>query len=156
MQDVDSSRKVLVRKKIKRSKRDLRGLYETLAPRYVVSRKSPSASVIKEPGLSDVRVRKSNFSEFGSKTEWNTELWQYAQRDPLPYKKINRVEKRPAHEETTIDRQTIHGGIIAKLKAVRPQLLSPCRKTTSNPITSATQSTHSTASGNFKRLASAY
>ena len=71
----------------KRSKRDLRGLWETLAPDSTVVRTSETTTVINEPGVTEVRVRNSDIAKFGTRAERNTDLWQYAQRRPLPYKK---------------------------------------------------------------------
>ena len=77
----------LARKVTKRSKRDLRGLWETLAPGSTVVRTSDTTTVIKEPGVPEVSVRNSDIAKFGTRAERNTELWQYAQRRPLPYDK---------------------------------------------------------------------
>ena len=77
----------LSRKFSKRSKGDLRGLWETLAPGSTVVRTSPTTAVIKEPGVPDVRVRNSDIVKFGTRAERNPDLWQYAQRRPLPYEK---------------------------------------------------------------------
>ena len=70
----------LARKVTKRSKRDLRGLWETLAPGSTVVRTSDTTTVIKEPGVPEVRVRNSDFAKFGTRAERNTDLLQYAQR----------------------------------------------------------------------------
>ena len=77
----------LARKVTKRSKRDLRGLWETLAPGSTVVRTSDKTTVMKEPGVPEVSVRNSDIAKFGTRAERNTELWQYAQRRPLPYDK---------------------------------------------------------------------
>ena len=77
----------LARKVSKRSQRDLRCLWETLAPGSTVFRTSETTTVIKEPGVPEVSVRYSNIANFGTHAERNTELWQYAQRRPLPYEK---------------------------------------------------------------------
>ena len=69
----------LARKVSKRSKRDLRGLWETLAPGSTVVRTSDTTAVFKEPGVPEVSVRNSDFANFGTRAERNTELWQYAQ-----------------------------------------------------------------------------
>ena len=71
----------------KRSKRDLRGLWETLAPGSTVVRTSDTTTVIKEPGVPENSVRNSDIAKFGTRAERNTNLWQYAQRRPLPYEK---------------------------------------------------------------------
>ena len=74
----------LTRKAIKRPKRDLRGLWETLAPGSTVVRTSDTTTVIKEPRVPEVRVRNSDIAKFGTRAERNTDLWQYDQRRPLP------------------------------------------------------------------------
>ena len=73
----------LARKVSKQSKKDLRGLWETLP----VVRTSPTTTVIKEPGVHEVTVRNSDIAKFGTRADRNTELWQFAQRRPLPYDK---------------------------------------------------------------------
>ena len=73
----------LARKVTKRSKRDLRGLWETLAPGSTVVRTSDTTTVIKEHGVPEVRVRNIDIAKFGNRAERNTDLWQYAQRRPL-------------------------------------------------------------------------
>ena len=77
----------LARKVTKRSKRELRGWWETLAPGSTVERTSDTTTVIKEPAVPDVRVRNSDIAKFGTRAERNTDLWQYAQRSPLLYEK---------------------------------------------------------------------
>ena len=88
----------LARKVSKRSKRDLRGLWETLAPGSTVVRTSPTTTVIKEPGVPEVRVRNSDIAKFGTRNERNTDLWQYAQRGLLPSEKTTE-EKIAQHTE---------------------------------------------------------
>ena len=66
----------LARKGIKRSKRDLRGLWETLTPGSTVVRTSDTTTVIKEPGVPEERVRNSDIAKFGTRAERNTDLWQ--------------------------------------------------------------------------------
>ena len=78
----------LARKVSKRSKKDLRGLWETLAPGSTVVRtSSTTTTAIKEPGVPEVKVRNSRIAKFVIRAEQITELWQYAQRRPLPYDK---------------------------------------------------------------------
>ena len=84
----------LARKVSKPSMRDLRGLLELLAPGSRVDRTSPTTTAIKEPGVPEVKVRNSDIAMFGTWAEPNTELWQYAQRIPLPYDKT--TEKNSA------------------------------------------------------------
>ena len=86
----------LARKISKRSKRDLRGLWETLVPGSTVVRTSPTTTVTKEPGDPEVRVRNNDIAKFGTCAERNTDLWQYAQRRPLPYDKTT-VQKIAQH-----------------------------------------------------------
>ena len=73
----------LARKVSKRSKRDLRGLWKTLAPGSTVVRTSPTTTVIKEPGVPEVRVRNIDIAKLGTRAERNMDLWQYAQRRPF-------------------------------------------------------------------------
>ena len=89
----------LARKVSKRLKRDLRGLWETLDPGSTVVRTSPTTTLIKEPGVPEVRVRNNDIAKFGTRAEPNTELWQYAQRRPLPYEKMTE-EKIAQHERS--------------------------------------------------------
>ena len=77
----------LARKVTKRSKRDLRGLWETLAPGSTVVRTSDTTTVIKEPRVPEFCVRNSDIAKFGTRAERNTDLWEYAKRRPLPYEK---------------------------------------------------------------------
>ena len=89
----------LARKVSKRSKRDLRGLWETLAPGSTLVKTSDTTTVIKEPGVPEVSVRNSDIAKFGTRAERNTELWQYAQRRPLPYEKTTEEKiALPTHE----------------------------------------------------------
>ena len=85
----------LARKVTKRSKRDLRGLWETLAPGSTVVRTSDTTTVFKEPGVPEVRVLNSDIAKFGTRAERNTDLWQNAQRRPLPYEKAK--EEKISH-----------------------------------------------------------
>ena len=77
----------LARKVTQRSKRDHRGLWETLAPGSTVVRTSDTTTVIKEPGVPEVCVGNSDIAKFGTRAERNTDLWEYAKRRPLPYEK---------------------------------------------------------------------
>ena len=82
----------LARKSSKRSQRDLHGLWETLAPGSTVVRTSPTTTVIKETGVPVVQVRDNDIAKFGTRAERNTDLWQYAQRRPLPYDRTTEEE----------------------------------------------------------------
>ena len=86
----------LARNVTKRPERDLRGLWETLAPGSTVERTSDTTTVINEPGVPDVRVRNSDIAKFGTRAERHADIWQYAQRSPLPYE-ITTEEKIAQH-----------------------------------------------------------
>ena len=77
----------IAQKVTKRSKRDLRGLWETMAPGSTVEIPSDTTTVIKELGVPEVRVRNSEIAKFGTRAERHTDIWQYAQQRPLPYEK---------------------------------------------------------------------
>ena len=77
----------LAQKVTKRSKRDLHGLWETLAPGSAVERTSDTTKVINEPGVPEVRVRNSDIAKFGTRAERHTDIWQYAQRRPVPFER---------------------------------------------------------------------
>ena len=77
----------LARKMSKHYKRDLRGLWGTLAPGSTVIRTLPTTTTIKETGVPEVKARNSDIAKFGTRAERNTKLWQYAQRRLLPYDK---------------------------------------------------------------------
>ena len=59
----------LARKVSKRSKRYLRGLWETLAPGSMVVRTSDTTTIIKEPGVPEVSVRNSDIAKFGTRAD---------------------------------------------------------------------------------------
>ena len=59
----------VARKVSKRSKRNLRGLWETLAPGSIVVITSPTTTVIKEPGVPEVRFRNNDIAKFGTRAE---------------------------------------------------------------------------------------
>ena len=98
----------LARKVSNRFKRDLRGLWETLASGSTVVRTSDTTTVIKEPGVPEVSVRNSDIAKFGTRAERNTELRQYAQRVPLPYEKTTE-EKIAQHTKDL--KKKYHGEI---------------------------------------------
>ena len=64
----------LAQKVTKRSKRDLRGLWETLAPGSTVVRTSDTTTAIKEPAVPEVRVRNSDIAKFGTRAERHTDI----------------------------------------------------------------------------------
>ena len=67
-----------------------------MAPGSTVVRTSPTTTVIKEPGVPEVRVRNNDIAKFGTRAERNTDLWQYAQRRTFPYDKTRK--DRSAHK----------------------------------------------------------
>ena len=82
----------LFRKVSERLRKDLRGIWETLAPGSTVVRTSPTITVVKEPGVPEVRVKNSDIAKIGTRAEPNTDLWQYAQR--RLFRMIRRLRKR--------------------------------------------------------------
>ena len=74
----------------KRSKKNLDGLYEVLAPGSVIQKTDQYTSVIREPGKMEVTVRNSDIAKFGTREERKTKLTEY----------INRRGPR-THEKTT-------------------------------------------------------
>ena len=76
----------------------MRGLWDTLVPGSTVVRISPTTTVIRETDVPEVKVRHSDIAKFGTEIERNTDLWQYAQRRPLPYDKTTE-EKIALHSK---------------------------------------------------------
>ena len=74
----------------KRSKKNLDGLYEVLAPGSVVQKTEQYTSVLRDPGIVEVTVRNSDIAKFGTREERKTKLTEY----------INRRGPR-THEKTT-------------------------------------------------------
>ena len=73
----------------RRSKKNLEGLYEVLAPGSHILKVSPTTSSIKEPGKPIVTVRNSDIAKFGTQLERQTPLKAYAdRRGPRSGKKI--------------------------------------------------------------------
>ena len=64
----------------RRSKKNLEGLYEVLAPGSHILKVSPTTSTIREPGKPIVTVRNSDMAKFGTKLERQTPLKAYADR----------------------------------------------------------------------------
>ena len=58
----------------RRSKKNLEGLYEVLAPGSNIVKVSPTTSTIKEPGKPMVTVRNSGIAKFGTIQERQTAL----------------------------------------------------------------------------------
>ena len=71
----------------KRTKNDLRGLWDSLAPGGIVLRTSATTTVNKVPEVPLVQVMNNEIAKFGTKAELNTPLWQNVQRRPPLYKK---------------------------------------------------------------------
>ena len=94
------------RPRTKRSKKNLDGLYEVLAPGSSVVKTDTFTSVINEPGNKDVTIRNSDLAKFGTKGERQTELQVYANRRPkTPTGKItedliNQSSRKRVQEET--------------------------------------------------------
>ena len=73
----------------RRSKKNLEGLYEVLAPGSHILKVSPTTSTIKEPGKPIVTVRNSDIAKFGTQLERQTPLKAYADhRGPRSGEKI--------------------------------------------------------------------
>ena len=64
----------------RRSKKNLEGLYEVLAPGSHILKVSPTTSTIKEPGKPVVTVTNSDIAKFGTQLEQQTPLKPYADR----------------------------------------------------------------------------
>ena len=64
----------------RRSKKNLEGLYEVLAPGSHIFKISPASSTIKEPGKPVVTVRNSDIAKFSTHLERQTPLKAYADR----------------------------------------------------------------------------
>ena len=64
----------------RRSKKNLEGLYEVLAPGSHILKVSPTTSTTKEPGKPVVPLRNSDFAKFGTQLERPTPLKAYADR----------------------------------------------------------------------------
>ena len=87
----------------KRAKRQLAGLYEVHKPGYFVTKSSPTATIIIEPGRPPVKVRDSDLAKFGTKAERSTNLWAYAQRRLAPYEQT--TETKIAKHSNDVKRQ---------------------------------------------------
>ena len=64
----------------KRSKNNLDGLYEVLAPGSVVQKTDQCTSVIREPEKVEVTVRNSDIVKIGTHDERKTKLMEYVNR----------------------------------------------------------------------------
>ena len=64
----------------RRSKINLEGLYEVLAPGSHILKVSPTTSTIKEPGKPVVMVRNSDIAKFGTQLERQSPLKAYVDR----------------------------------------------------------------------------
>ena len=64
----------------KRSKKNLNGLYEILAPGSLVQKTDQHTSVIREPGKLRVTVCDSDFAKFGTRDKRKTKLSRYINR----------------------------------------------------------------------------
>ena len=64
----------------RRSKKNLHGLYEALAPGSVDQKTDQLTSVIREPGKLEVTVQNSGIAKFGTRDERKTKLMDYVNR----------------------------------------------------------------------------
>ena len=64
----------------RRSRKNLEGFYEVLAPGSLILKVSPTTSMIKDPGKPMVTVRNSEIAKFGTQLERQTPLKAYADR----------------------------------------------------------------------------
>ena len=110
----------MARKLTKRSKWDLRGLWETLAPGSTVVRTSDITSVIKETGVPEACVRNSDIAKFGARAERNTDLWEYAKRRLLTYE--NTTEGKISQHTKELKKNSVGK---SKFVTARPNLTRP-------------------------------
>ena len=152
----------LARKVTKRSKRDLRGLWETLAPGSTVVRTSDTTTVIKEPGVPEVCVRNSDIAKFGTRAERNKDLWEYAKRHLLPYEKTTeekisqhtkdlkkkfrgeiKIRHRPNQSDAASGVSSANSNIskaMASRKPKQPHLGGKCSRNTSTTLNTSNAS----------------
>ena len=64
----------------KRSKKNIDGLYQVLAPGFGVQKTNQYTSVIREPGKLDAIVRNSNIAKFGNRNERKIKMTDYINR----------------------------------------------------------------------------
>ena len=75
----------------KRSKKNLDGLYEVLAPGSIVQKTDQYTAVLREPGKVEVTVRNSDIAKFGTRDQRKTKLMEYVNlRGPRIHEKKNR------------------------------------------------------------------
>ena len=117
----------------KGSKIDRRCLWDAFAPGSVVTRTSPTATVIREPGAPEVRVINKDFAKFGTKVEQNTPLWQYAQRRTLPYEKT--TEQKIAQHTKDLEKKQRDDTKIRQGHAVNLLGISSAKSKNSNAMT---------------------
>ena len=79
----------------RRSKKDLEGSYEVLAPGLHILKVSPTKSTIKEPGKPVVIVRNSDIAKFGRELERQTPLNAYAVQGTKIRVKVGGVDPKP-------------------------------------------------------------
>ena len=86
----------------KRSKTNLDGLYEVLAPRSVVQKTDQYTSVIHEPGKMEVTVLNSDIAKFGTREERKTKLTEYINcRGPRTHEKTTEAKILSHIKEST-------------------------------------------------------
>ena len=87
----------------KRSKKNLDGLYEVLAPGSVVQKTDQNTSVIREPGKMEVTVRNSDNAKFGTREERKTKLTEYINhRGPRTHEKTTEAKILSHIKECTL------------------------------------------------------
>ena len=85
----------------RRSKKNLEGLYEVLAPGSHILKVSPTTSTIKEPGKPIVTVRNSDIAKFGTQLQRQTPLKSCAdRRGPRSGEKVEELIHRNIKEFT--------------------------------------------------------
>ena len=121
----------LARKATKRSNRDLRGLCDTLVPGSTVVLTSPSTTVFKEPGIPDVKIRKSDIAKFDTKAKPNINLGQYPKDAPYRTRKQRRRKWPPIRRnwrKRTVDTWKFDIDMQIKLPEFSPQLVRSLRQ----------------------------
>ena len=133
-----------------RAKRQHAGLYEVLKPGSYVTKSSPTATIINEPGRAPVKARDSDLAKFGTKAERANNLWTYAQRRPAPYeqntetkmaKQSNDLKKQKRGEIKNRHRQRDITSVVSSVNSIvtraltvrKPSKPQPnCRRTTAS------------------------
>ena len=117
----------------KRSKKNLDGLYEVLAPGSVVQKTDQYTSVIREPGKVEVTVRNSDIAKFGTREERKTKLTEYInRRGPRTHEKTTKPrysaipKSVPASRKETGKRNIENGRLVVAYPRTNLILLAQC------------------------------